>query len=224
MSNHLKSFNAPKSWTILRKVHKWIIRPAAGAHLLERALPIALLLKQLGLAKTSREVKKILNEKTVKVDESVVTEPHFAVGFMDSIQIGQKTLRCSLDQKGRLTFIEIPSTETNKKICIITGKRSIKGNKIQLNLSSGRNITVAKNEYNTGDSLVIDLPGQKISAHYPLAKGHTAFMISGKHTGQIGVIDHIEGNRLWFTKGKEKFETLKQFAFVVGKDKPAVKL
>jgi small subunit ribosomal protein S4e len=225
MSNHLKAYNAPKSWTIPRKTTKWVIRPDAGAHPLGRALPIALLLKQLKIAATGREAKKILNEKVVMIDGAIVTDPHSATGFMDAIQIKPGfALRCTLDEKGRLKFIDIPEAELGKKVCKIIGKRTLKGNKIQLNLSTGRNILAEKNDYAVGDSLLIDIPSQKISGHYPLAKGHTAFMTSGKHTGQMGVIDHIEGNRLWFTKGKEKFETLKQVAFVVGKDKPAVKL
>jgi small subunit ribosomal protein S4e len=225
MSNHLKAYNAPKSWTIPRKTTKWVIRPDAGAHPQERALPIALLLKQLKIAATGREVKKILNEKVVLVDGAAVTDPHSATGFMDTIQIKPGfALRCTLDEKGRLKFIDIPEAELGKKICKIIGKRTLKGNKIQLNLSTGRNILAAKNDYAVGDSLLMDVPSQKITGHYPLSKGHTAFMTSGKHTGQVGVIDHIEGDRLWFTKGKDKFETLKQVAFVVGKDKPAVKL
>lgn len=225
MSNHLKAYNAPKSWTIARKTTKWVIRPDAGAHPFEQSLPIALLLKQLKLAQTSREVKKILDEKVVNVDGTVVTEPHYGTGFMDTIHIKPiVNLRCTLDEKGRLKFIDIPEAEMNKKICKIVGKRVLKGGKIQINLSTGRNILAEKNTYAVGDSLLIEVPSQKIVGHYPLAKGHTAFMTSGKHTGQLGVIEHIEGNRLWFTKGKEKFETLKQIAFVVGKDKPAVKL
>jgi small subunit ribosomal protein S4e len=225
MSNHLKAYNAPKSWTIPRKATKWVIRPQSGAHPLERSLPIALLLKQLGCGKTGREVKKILNQKVVMIDGMIVKDPHCGTGFMDSIHIKPNiNLRCTLDEKGRLQFIDIPATETNKKICRITGKRVLKGNKIQLNLSSGRNIIMEKNTYAIGDSVLVDVPSQKITGHYPLAKGSTAFMLSGKHTSVVGVIDDIQGERLWFTKGKEKFETLKQFAFVVGKDKPVVKI
>jgi len=225
MSNHLKAYNAPKSWTILRKTTKWIIRPQAGAHPFERSLPIALLLKQLGFAKTGREIKKILNEKVVMVDGSVVREPSYSTGFMDAIHLKPNiNLRCTLNDKGRLKFIETSDADMSKKICRVIGKRIVKGNKVQLNLSSGRNILADKGTYATGDSLLIEVPSQKIIGHFPLAKGNTAFMTSGKHTGTIAVIDDIQGDRLWFTNGKEKFETLKQVAFVVGKDKPAVKL
>ena len=63
MSRHLKSYAAPKSWTLLRKITKWILRPQPGKHPLERSLPVGILLKQLGIAQTTREAKKIVNNK-----------------------------------------------------------------------------------------------------------------------------------------------------------------
>jgi len=225
MSRHLKAYNAPKSWTIPRKTTKWVIRPAAGAQPLEGALPIALLLKQTGCAQTSRETRKILNDKAVTVDGKVVKDGHFGVGFMDSIHIKPNIhLRGTLDAKGRLQFIPVPEAELSKKICKITGKHVLKGGKIQLNLSHSRNILAEKDTYATGDSLLIELPSQKIAGHFPLAKGSTVFLTSGKHTGLVGTVDDIQGARIWCTQGKEKIETLKKFAFVIGKDKPAVKL
>ncbi len=225
MSRHLKSYAAPKSWTILRKVTKWIIRPNAGAHPLKRALPLGLLLKQLGFAQTSREAKIILNMKNVLVDGRVIKETHFGTGFMDTIQIKPKTaLRCSIDQKGRLRFIDIPDTDLNKKICKIIGKITIRGGKIQLNLSDGRNILIDKDKYVVGDSLLLEVPSQKITDHFPIEKENTAFLIGGRHTGKIGIIDDVQGQRVWCTSGKEKIETLKDLTYVIGKNKPAVKI
>ncbi len=225
MSRHLKSYAAPKSWTILRKVHKWILRPHPGAHELERSLPIGLLLKQLECAQTKKETKKILNDKAVSVDGRIVKDIHYGVGFMDTISIKPSThLRCTLDQKGRLKFINIPESETNKKICKIDNKTTNRKGKTQLNLSDGRNILTEKKEYTPGDGLLIELPSQKIIEHFPLAKGNTAFITSGRHIGTIGAIQEIKENRIWCSKDKEKVETLTKFTFVVGKNAPAIKL
>ena len=223
MSRHLKAYAAPKSWTLLRKITKWILRPQPGKHPLEQSLPVGLLLKQLGIVQTTREAKKVVNSKAVLIDGKVVNNIHCGAGFMDTIQIKpQVALRCTLDEKGRLKFS--PTTELSKKVCRITGKRTVPGGKIQLNLSDGRSILADKTEYNVGDSLLLELPEQKVTGHFALAKGNTAFLTSGKHTGVTGVIEDIQGNRIWCTVGKEKIETLKQFAFVIGKDKPALKL
>ena len=225
MSRHLKAYNAPKSWTILRKAHKWVLRPSPGAHPLVRALPIGLLLKQLGCGQTSREIKKVLNQKAVMIDGSVVKDIHHSTGFMDAISVKPSTsLRCTLDDKGRLKFIEAPAGEMNKKLCRIINKSVTKGGKIQLNLSDGRNILAEKGAYATGDTLLLEVPSQKILEHYPLAKGNTAFLVAGRHIGTIAPVEDIQGDKIWCGKGKEKIETLKQFAFIVGKDKPALKL
>jgi ribosomal protein S4E len=51
---------------------------------------------------------------------------------------------------------------------------------------NGRNVLVEKDTYKTGDTLKIELPTQKILAHHPLAKGATAMVIGGSHTGSMG--------------------------------------
>ena len=225
MSRHLKAYAAPKSWTLLRKISKWILRPAPGKHPLKQSLPAGILLKQLGVAQTTREAKKIINNKAVLVDGKIIEDIHQGVGFMDTIQVKPNiTLRCTLDEKGKLKFITITAAELNKKICRITGKRTIPGGKTQLNLSDGRNILSDKKEYNVGDSLLIELPAQKIAGHFTLARGSTAFLTSGKHTGITGTIEDIQGDRIWCTANKEKIETHKQFAFVIGNNKPEIKL
>jgi small subunit ribosomal protein S4e len=225
MSGHLKPYAAPKSWIFLRKAHTWITRPLPGANPIERSQPISLLLKQLGCAKTKRDVQQIINDRLVTIDGKAIKDRHAPVGFMDSIKINPDiTLRGTLDEKGRLKFIEVPEKELGKKLCKIIGKHSSKGGKIQFNLSDGRNILTEKNQYAIGDSLLIEVPKQKIVDRFPLEKGNTVFLLEGRHTGTIGTIQEIKGEKLWCTKDKERIETLKRVAFVIGKDKPAIKL
>ena len=223
MSRHLKAYAAPKSWTLLRKITKWVARPQQGVHPFERSLPVSLLLKQIGAAKTTKEAKKIVNSKAVKIDGKTIKNYHHSTGFMDSIQIQETALRGSIDNKGRLKFLEITADETGKKICKIIGKTTVKKGKTQLNLSDGRNI-LADKAYATGDSILIEVPSQKILEHYPLAKGSTVFLTAGRHIGVTGTVDNIEGRRIWCKTGKEKIETLVDFAYVIGKDKPALKI
>lgn len=224
MKNHLKAYAAPKSWTFLRKVTKWVIRPRPGAHELERAMPIALLLKQTGNANTTKEAKYIINQKAVTIDGRLIKDIHASTGFLDSIQIKpDTTLRGTLDTKGRLQFIQISASEASKKLCKITGKTTVPGGKTQLNLSNGRNI-ITTEKYNTGDSLLLEVPKQKIVEHFPLQKGSTVFLTGGRHIGTTGTIENIDGNRVWCKTNKETIETLKKFALVIGKDKPAIKL
>lgn len=224
MSKHLKAYAAPKAWTILRKVNKWTLRPKSGAHPFERSLPLGTLLKQTNHAKTTKETKYIINQKTVMVDGKMIKDIHTSCGFMDIISVKDSTpIRCTIDKKGRLSFIEIPQGEESKKICRITGKKTIRNGKIQYALLGGRTI-LSKEKYNVGDSLVIEVPSQKVLEHYPLEKNHSAFLLGGAHIGNVVKINSIEGDKILCTKNGENIETSKHIALIVGKDKPALRL
>ncbi|HLC32803.1 MAG TPA: 30S ribosomal protein S4e [Candidatus Nanoarchaeia archaeon] len=225
MSRHLKAYAVPKSWTLLKKVNKWTARPLPGAHPFEFAMPVSLLLRQLGFAKTLREIKKIVNDKAIMVDGKIVTDHHHSIGFMDVVHIKPKTnLRGSFDRKGRLVFHEIAASETKHKACKVTGKRMVPGGKVQLSLLDGRNLIVQKESFAIGDTVILEVPSQKIIEHLPLAKGHAVFLIGGRHKGNLMKIESVEGNSVRCSNGKDQIDTLKEFVVVVGKDKPLVKV
>jgi ribosomal protein S4E len=51
------------------------------------------------------------------------------------------------------------------------------------------------------------------------------YLTGGKHIGQIGKIQDIIGNRILYkTESGDVVETLKDYAFPIGKDKPLIKL
>ena len=54
--------------------------------------------------------------------------------------------------------------ESSLKLCKIKGKNLMKG-KINLNLHDGRNIITDNKEIKVGDSVLIELPAQKINQH-----------------------------------------------------------
>jgi len=49
-------------------------------------------------------------------------------------------------------------------------------------------------------------------------------LIGGTHIGENGIIKDIKGKKLVYKRNKEEFETLKKYAFVIGKEKPVIKL
>lgn len=221
---HLKRFYAPRTWQLLRKENKFVTRPYPGGHSLNLCVPVSFVLKKIGVASTSRDSKKILNSRVVYVDGRVVTDLKRPVGFMDVLFVkGDKSFRVLLDEHGNLTFVDVPSSEINKKICRVVSKTVLPKGKIQLNLSGGRNV-FSDVDCKPGDSLLVEVPSQKIVDVFKLEKGSFVFLSGGAHIGKIGVVDNIEGNKLWFTFDNNRFETLKKFAFVVGKDKIALKL
>ena len=102
---HLKRYKAPKSWPIHPKEDTWTVKPSAGSHSIDKAIPLTLVIRDvLKLADNSREAKRIINSGNVLVDGRVVKDYKFPVGFMDVIEIPktEESYRVLLDRKGRL--------------------------------------------------------------------------------------------------------------------------
>ena len=226
MKSHLKRLVTPKSWTLLKKENKFVIRPRPGAHPAKLSMPITLLLKNLGYASTTKEVKKVLNTKEVLVDGKRVKEHKFSVGFMDVVTIKDTgdVVRIILDTKGRLKMIPADKEETKLKLCRIKGKKILQTGKMQLNLSDNKNILVEKDGFKVGDTVLITVPFQEIKQHLALEKGALVYLIGGKHIGQKGTVESIEGSKMIYTAARKKHESLKKYAFVIGKEKEIINL
>ncbi len=224
---HLFSLNAPVNWPISRKENKWVARPNPGPHQLRRSLPLSLFLKGiLNYATTLREVRRILMNNEVMVNKKVRKDYKFPVGLMDNIEIKSKNehFRLFINSDNKYEFKKLKKEEAKEKLCKIINKQILKKGKIQLNLYDGRNILVDNHGYKTGDTIIVDLDANKIISHIKLEKGATAYLIGGKYIGNIGKIESIKERKglqpakvVVNTKDK-KFETLKDYVFVINKD------
>ncbi len=227
VKNHLKRLAVPRSWPIKRKETKFICRPNPGAHQLKFGIPLGIFIRDiLKYAKTMHEVKNILKNRNVLVDGVRKKEHRFIVGLMDVIGISEikKYYRVILDKKGKISLIEIKENDASIKPCKVTGKNKVKG-KTQLNLFDGRNILVDKDDYKVNDTLIISFPNQEIKKHLKFEKNVLVFFTGGKHIGGTGVVEDIVSDKIRYknTKG-EVFETLKKYAFVIGKEKSEIKI
>jgi small subunit ribosomal protein S4e len=226
VKNHLKSIAAPETWPIERKKRVFVLKPNPGTHKLENCVSLNFLLEtMLKIANVKKEVKYILTNKEILVDGVRRNERSFPVGLFDVVSIKdiKKYYRIIIDQKGKLKLIPIDEKEANIKPCKITGKNLV-GKKIQLNLYDGRNILVEKTDYKIGDTLAMSLDKKEIKEHLNLEKVNLIFLIGGKQIGQTGIIEDIIENRIIYRNKGHAFETLKKYAFVIGKDKPIVKV
>ena len=228
VKRHLKRLVAPKSWKIKRKGITFVTRPKPGMHSKKNSISLNLVLRDmLNYAKTTRDVKMILSDKGVLVDKKQVKDHRFSVGVMDIIEIPKinKCFRVLLNKKGNICVVEIKGDETKIKLCKIIGKTVIKKGKIQLNLNDGGNIIIDKNNYKTGDTLVIQLPEKKIKEHLKFEKGSSVYLSGGKHKGESGIVEEIKDSMIKVkSKSGESFETSKKFAFVIGREKPIITL
>lgn len=220
---HLKRLNAPKSWPIERKSNKWLIRPTSGPHALGKCISLNLILKEiLKYAKTTKEVKTILNEKGVLIDNVRRKEPKFPVGIMDVIEIPttKEHFRVYYNKFGKFILHSITKEEAKLKPQRIIGKTVLKKGKLQLNLYDGNNIIVDKGDYSIGDTIIVDLTqNRKIVKHIKFAKGAMVYIFDGKYRGYFGVIDDIhklfKKTNISVKSSHDKFETAKKYAFVI---------
>ncbi len=226
MKSHIKRLEAPKTWQIKRKEGKFITRPKPGGYSLKLGLPLLVVLREiLGYAKTKREVKIILSNQEIKVDGKRRKDVRFIVGLMSVVSIPKlkQNFRVILNKKGRLELIETTEEDAKLKVCKIVGKSTVKKKKVQLSLFDGRIILIEKDDFKVGDSVVIELPEQRIKKHMKFEKGSLVYLTVGKHTGEIATAEDIDGKKV-FCKSKtgEKFETTKEHVLIIGKDKPEI--
>lgn len=230
MSDHMKRLAAPRTWPLKRKVSVWVTKQSAGAHSIEDSMSAVTVLRDMvGACDTAREAKRIIGNREMFVDGKAVKNPKAPVGFMDVITIPKMKLayRMLLTDKGKLTLVPIDEAEAAWELCKIENKTVVKGGKIQLNLSGGRNIVLDKNDYKCGDSLKVAFDGQQVMEHYPLQDGSVVFIREGSQAGAVKTVKSLEtvrgtaSNLVLFTDGSE---TVARNCFVIGTQTAAIKL
>lgn len=225
MSNHLKRVAAPASWPILKRTTKYVAKVSPGPQGMNYALPMSLVLKITGHARTTFESKRILLNNNVLVDGRRVKSTAFPVGIMDVITLPtNEQYRMLINTKGKLCMVPITKAETTFKPCRITNKKTVRKGKIQLNLTSGRNVLVEKNEHKPGDTIILTIPKQQIKQHLKLEKNNYALIVAGKHAGTHGRIKNVTDELVTLEHDKKTVQTASEYAIVIGKEKPIIKL
>ncbi|OYT25644.1 MAG: 30S ribosomal protein S4e [Candidatus Altiarchaeales archaeon ex4484_96] len=213
------------------KKPKYITTLRAGAHPKKNSVSLMYIIRDmLGYASTAREARKILNDGLVLVDKKARRDPNYGVGLMDVLEIPKlKKSFILLPKKNKLVLKEIKTKDAGVKLCKIKSKVIVSGTMTQLNLHDGSNIIVEKKdkkEYNTKDTVVLELPGRKIKELLKFKKGNTALVVDGIHSGAIGSVEEIVPGSM---KHKsltriDGLQTLTDYIFMVGKTKPYLDL
>lgn len=188
---HLKRHKATKLWSIPRKGTKFIVVPS---HNKKNGIPLLIVMRDiLKHVKTRKELNKIINEKKIKINEEFVKNDNVSLLLFDVISITsiKKHYIVSLSEHGKINVVEISENESKSKISKIVNKKIVKKNKVQLNMSDGRNV-LSKEKISIGDSVVIDMASNKIIKVQPMKEGSEVMIIRGKHVGKIGIVLKIE--------------------------------
>lgn len=223
---HLKRLNAPRSWRIKRKGITFVTRTAPGPHKIGTSMPLNVILRDLlKYANTTREVRIILQNKNVLVNGVRRKDIKFPVGLFDVMEIREtkEYFRVILDEKGKINLIKTDKSDAEVRPCKIKGKTKVRG-KVQLNLFDGSNILVGKDDYKTVDTLLVGIPKKDIKKRIKFEKKALIYLIGGKHIAEIGTIEDIKQNKVMCRIGSSVFETSKDYAFVIGEDKPSIKV
>ena len=200
-TGRLKRKPAPDFWPIHKKEYTWVVKPASGPHSLENCLSLTLVLRDiLGVAKTKKEVGKILSEGKVFVNGKIRKKTDFSIGLMDVISIPDlnKFFRVLPSNKG-LSLSPIAEEETSFKLSRVEDKITVaKGVQFALHDGSTFFVKVAdpKNPkealYESFDILKLTLPDKQVTDVLKTKVGNLAIVTGGKNIGKKGKIVEIE--------------------------------
>ena len=184
---YLKRQNIGKFWPVPRKGTKYL---AVSTHDQKNSIPLIVVVREvLGLVRTKKELKSLLKEKKIKINGKVITEPNYPLKLFDILLLNDNHYRISLSKHKKIMLDKI-SDNFDKKTIKITGKKIIKGNKIQLNLIDGRNV-IYNEKAEVGDSVIFNFNNRNIEKVIKMEVGKIGFIIKGKHIGQKGKIEEI---------------------------------
>jgi len=178
---HQKRQTVVTKLPIQRKGTKFVARALCHPR---NSVPVVIAMRDmLKLARTTKEVKKMINDGLLKINGKPVKDHRDSIRLFNILEAG-KTYKLTLLPTHRFTLEEIKNTK--ERLCKVIDKKLTKGNKIQLNLYDGSNV-LTKDKINVCDSVYLDFSG-KITKHVPMEKGKSGFVISGKYAGLSGKI------------------------------------
>jgi small subunit ribosomal protein S4e len=212
MKQHLKRIAAPRTWRIDRKTSTFTVRPKPSGHPMEAGMSLGVVLRDmLGYAGTFREARSLLQRQEVLVDGKRRFDPRYHLGLFDILQFPtlKKTYHLLYDAKG---YLELKETDA-KKICRVMGKTMLPKGKVQLHLHDGKNVLFDK-DVKVGDSVVLDIKKMTITEVLPLKEGAQVYLTNGKHRGDFGVVEKLDGAKATYKRDGKSIETAKSYLFV----------
>ncbi|HEY6283258.1 MAG TPA: 30S ribosomal protein S4e [Nitrososphaerales archaeon] len=228
--NRMKRLAAPRSWDISRKAERFVFKPLPGPHPIESSYPLGVVIRDLAsLAKLSRELKFMMKTGRVLVDGRQRKTSSFPVGLFNVVSVPLEGVEYRLvpSPKG-LALAKVGDDEAKTKLCSVHTKTKTKGGHIQYGLHDGRSVVDDALGLSPGDSVLIEVPSQKVLGHAKLAKGSLGLVLTGDRAGQLGRIEDVKQG----TISREKMvkislpsgdaEIPSRLVFPVGADRPLI--
>ena len=235
---HLKRLSAPITYKIPRKTGRWAIKTSPGPHPADRSMPIAVLIRDVfGIATNLREVKYILRKGYVRIDGKIIRDYSYPVGLMDVIELvpEKKFYRMLPDKISLIYPYEVKNDEERYiKPLRIKRKTIVKNGNIQITTHDGRNFLFRQgSSYSSlkpGDTLVYRYDSSELDGFLKFEKGSIGLITRGSRIGRTGIVVDISKPHplrprvVKLESGNEIFETIFDYVFIVGKEKPIIGL
>lgn len=186
---HLTRKESSTKLPIERKGTKYIAR--ASSHILNSVPVVIAIRDMLKLARTAKEVRKMIQNKLLKINGKPVRDYRQSILLFNILEADKPYELSLLPTK---KFVFVPSKSKDSRLCKVTDKRLIGKGIFQLNMHDGSNV-VTKEKINVGDSVYLDFNG-KIKRHISFSKGEDAFVISGKYMGQEIKISDLKDGKI----------------------------
>jgi len=189
---HIKKNTMPRAWPIPRKPQgKRFV--AVPSHAISQGISLLYVLRDiLKLARTRKEVRYMVLNGLVKVNNRIRTNENFPLQVFDTLNLEKAKINYRLEiVNKKYSLQEVSAKEAETKIIKITGKTILPGGKIQMNLDDGQNIIFAK-AFSVGDSVILNTKTGKVDSVLPLKKNAKVEVILGKHAGEKGILVGFE--------------------------------
>ena len=187
--SHMKRQMAPKNWPIPRKGTSFIVKPS------QKGIPILIILRDiLKIAQNRKEVKNALHKKNILLNGKEVRDEKGGVSLFDIITIvpSKQNYQLCLSHRGKFDLKTVSDKEIYHKITKVINKTILKGKKTQLNFNDGNNL-ISNIGCKVNDSILINLKDRKAEKCLELKEKANVLVFAGKHSGEKGSINKIEG-------------------------------
>lgn len=192
---------------IARKGTKYVVAPLSNKN---NSVPVLIAVRDmLHLAKTAKEVKKMINQKLLKLNNKIIKDYRESIMLFNIFE-ADKHYILTLSPAKKFAF---EPSNSPVRLCRVSNKKLLNNNVIQLNLHDGTNV-ISKSKINVGDSVYLDSEG-KIKSHIAFEKGAKVFIFSGKYAGKHGSIKAVEGNKVSVSFTKEGSAVLNKSQLIV---------
>jgi len=188
---HIKRQEMPKTWPINKKGTKFLVSPLSNKR---NGIPILLVLRDmLKIAENRKECKEALKMKNILVNGKEIRDEASTMLAFDTLTIkpSGKNYRLVLSEHHKFKFEEISKDQAQKKLAKVIGKRMLKGKRIQISLNDGRNF-MAEKDARIGDTAIVNQ--RRIVGFIKIEKNAEIVFIRGKHIGETGTIESIDGD------------------------------